>query len=614
MCGIVGYVGSRPAGPILFDALGRLEYRGYDSAGIAVINGTGKAVVEKQGGKLGALVASVGDRMPEGHTGIGHTRWATHGKPTTQNAHPHSDCTGRFLVVHNGIIENYRALKEELTEAGHKFTSETDSEVIAHLVEENRSAGLGLVEAVRKSLSTLAGAFSVAVTAADEPGKIVAARMGNGGGIVVGYGEGEMFLASDLPAISPFARNAVYLKNGELALVEPDGVHYFDRNGAPLARSPVPVVGGDIVFAKGGYKHFMLKEIMEQPESITNLLRGHISFDPADILLPELADVAEMLARTDRVIIVGMGTSLHAAAVGRRMFEAQARISAEAENASEFRYRDPVISPSTLVIAISQSGETVDTLAAMEEAKSRGAGLIAITNNDLSQSAVLADATLDIRAGAEIGVASTKCLTNSILALYLVASYVGRARGLISGGQVTRMVDDLARLPSLISRALETDNSVREIARRLYRTNNYLYLGRGISYPVAMEGALKLKEISYCHAEGYQAGEMKHGPIALIDEDMPVVALALRDRLYPKMIGNIEEVKARDGKVIAIATDGDEEIVERADHVIHVPPAPELLSPLVSVIPLQLFAYHVAVTRGCDVDQPRNLAKSVTVE
>ena len=607
-------MGNRPAGPILFDALSRLEYRGYDSAGIAVIDGTGRAVVEKQAGKLGALVASVGTRVPEGSTGIGHTRWATHGKPTTQNAHPHSDCTGQFLVVHNGIIENYRALKEALIESGHNFASETDSEVIAHLIEENRSAGLGLVEAVRRSLNVLEGAFSVAVTAADEPGKIIAARVGNGGGIVIGYGEGEMFFASDLPAISSYARAAVYLKNGELALVEPDGARYFDQTGAQLSRVPAPVSGGDMVFAKGGYKHFMLKEIMEQPESLINLLRGRISFDPADILLPELSDVADMLARTERVIIVGMGTSLHAAAVGARMFEALARIPAEAENASEFRYRDPVINPATLVISVSQSGETVDTLAAMEEAKSRGAGLIAVTNNELSQAAVLADATLDIRAGAEIGVASTKCLTNSILALYLVASYMGRARGLISGGQVTQMVDDLARLPSLISRALETDNAVREIARRLYKTNNYLYLGRGISYPVAMEGALKLKEISYCHAEGYQAGEMKHGPIALIDEDMPVVALALRDRLYPKMLGNIEEVKARDGKVIAIATEGDEDIAARADHVIHVPPAPELLSPLVSVIPLQLFAYHVAVTRGCDVDQPRNLAKSVTVE
>ena len=431
-------MGNRPAGPILFDALSRLEYRGYDSAGIAVIDGTGRAVVQKQAGKLGALVASVGARVPDGCTGIGHTRWATHGKPTTPNAHPHSDCTGQFLVVHNGIIENYRVLKERLIESGHKFTSETDSEVIAHLVEENRSAGIGLVEAVRKSLDLLEGAFSVAVTAADEPSKIIAARVGNGGGIVVGYGEGEMFLASDLPAISPYIRNAIYLKNGELALVEPCGSRYFDESGTQLARTPAPVSHGDVAFAKGGYKHFMLKEIMEQPESLTNLLRGHISFDPADILLPELADAAEMLAKTERVIIVGMGTSLHAAAVGARMFEALARIPAEAENASEFRYRDPVISPSTLVISVSQSGETVDTLAAMEEAKSRGAGLVAVTNNELSQAAVLANATLDIRAGAEIGVASTKCLTNSILALYLVASYMGRARGLISGGQVTK--------------------------------------------------------------------------------------------------------------------------------------------------------------------------------
>ena len=546
MCGIVGYVGNRPAGPILFDALSRLEYRGYDSAGIAVIDGTGRAVVEKQAGKLGALVASVGDRVPEGRTGIGHTRWATHGKPTTQNAHPHSDCTGQFLVVHNGIIENYRALKEALIESGHKFTSETDSEVIAHLIEENRNAGLGLVEAVRKSLNVLEGAFSVAVTAADEPGKIIAARVGNGGGIVIGYGQGEMFLASDLPAISSYARAAVYLKNGELALVEPDGARYFDQNGAQLSRVPAPVTGGNMVFARGGYKHFMLKEIMEQPESLTNLLRGRISFDPADILLPELSDAADMLAKTERVIIVGMGTSLHAAAVGARMFEALARVPAVAENASEFRYRDPVISPSTLVISVSQSGETVDTLAAMEEAKSRGAGLIAVTNNELSQAAVLADATLDIRAGAEIGVASTKCLTNSILALYLVASYMGRARGLISGGQVTQMVDDLARLPSLISRTLETDNAVREIARRAIQDQQLPLSGEGNQLPRSHGRCAQAeKRSATAHAEGYQAGEMKHGPIALIDEDMPVVALALRDRLYPKMLGNIEEVKAR---------------------------------------------------------------------
>ena len=614
MCGIVGYVGDRPAGPILFDALSRLEYRGYDSAGIAIVDGAGKPTIEKRAGKLEALLASIEGRVPDGSTGIGHTRWATHGKPTSQNAHPHSDCTGRYMVVHNGIIENYRDLKARLLAAGHHFTSETDSEVIAHLVEDKERSGLELVDSVRESLRLLKGAFSIAVTTADEPGKIVAARVGNAGGVVVGYGRDEMFLASDLPAMSHLARSAVYLRNGELALLEPDGATYFDRDGIPLARKPVPVSHADVAFAKDGYKHFMLKEIMEQPESVTNLMRGHISIDPPDILLPELSDAAEMLAQAERVIVLGMGTSLHAAAVGSRMIETLTRIPAQSENASEFRYRDPVIGPSTLVIAVSQSGETVDTLAAMEEAKSRDGNLISLTNNPMSQGAVMADYTLDIRAGAEIGVASTKCLTNSILALYLIAATIGRERGLISGGQITQVVDDLARLPSLISRTLETDNSVRKIARKFYRASNYLYLGRGIGYPVAMEGALKLKEISYCHAEGYQAGEMKHGPIALIDEDMPVVALALKDSLYPKMISNIEEVKARNGSVIAIATEGDVDITSRADHVIHVPSVTELLSPLVSVVPLQLFAYHVAVTRGCDVDQPRNLAKSVTVE
>ena len=614
MCGIVGYVGARAAGPILFDALRRLEYRGYDSSGIAVINGTGKAVVERSAGKLAALIESVGTRMPEGSTGLGHTRWATHGSPTFRNAHPHSDCTGKYFVVHNGIVENYRELKKRLTDSGHEFTSDTDSEVIAHLVEEKRVLGLGLKEAVIESLDQLEGAFSIAVAAADDPNRIIGGRVGHGGGIVVGYGQDEMFLASDLPAIAPYARKAVHLKTGELAVVDASGVRYFDREGEWVARTPAPVAVGDVTFAKGGYKHFMLKEIMEQPESVTNLLRGRISFDPPDILLPELTGLAERLADIGRVVLVGMGTSLHAAAVGARMFEALARVPSVAENASEFRYREPVIDNSTLVIAVSQSGETVDTLAGMEEARDGGACLMAVTNNEHSQASMLADWSLDIRAGTEIGVASTKCLTNSILALYLVACYVGRVRGLVSGGEVISIVDDLARLPSLMSRSLETDGVVRELARQHYRTDNYLFLGRGISYPVAMEGALKLKEVSYCHAEGYQAGEMKHGPIALIDEDMPVVAMALQDALYPKMVNNIEEVKARNGRVIAVATEGDEGILSLVDHVIHVPGVPELISPVVSVIPLQLFAYHVAVTRGCDVDQPRNLAKSVTVE
>ena len=614
MCGIVGYVGGRPAGPILFETLRRLEYRGYDSTGIAVINGTGKAVVERRAGKLAALIEGVGSRMPEGSTGLGHTRWATHGRPTSRNAHPHSDCTGKYFVVHNGIVENYRDLKKRLMESGHEFTSDTDTEVIAHLVEERRDWGLGLREAVAKSLDELEGAFSVGVMAADEPGKIIAARLGNGGGLVVGHGQEGMYLASDLPAIAAHTREAVYLRTGEMAVMDAYGVRYFDRGGAPVVRAPATVSVGDVAFAKGGYKHFMLKEIMEQPEAVTNLLRGRISIEPADILLPELAGLDDRIKTINRVIVVGMGTSLHAGMVGSRMFEALARAPASAENASEFRYRDPVIDSSTLVIAVSQSGETVDTLAAMEEARERGACVMAVTNSDHSQASMLADWSLDMRAGVEIGVASTKCLTSSILALYLVACYTGRARGLVSGGEVIGIVDDLARLPNLVSRSLDTDNAVREVARQHYRTDNYLFLGRGISYPVAMEGALKLKEVSYCHAEGYQAGEMKHGPIALIDEDMPVVALALRDALYPKMVSNIEEVKARNGRVLAIATEGDKEILSIADDVIHVPPAPELLSPLVSVIPLQLFAYHVAVTRGCDVDQPRNLAKSVTVE
>ncbi len=614
MCGIVGYVGDRPAGPILFDALQRLEYRGYDSAGIAVLDGEGGVFLEKAAGRLSTLVKAAGDRVPQGTIGIAHTRWATHGKPTVANAHPHMDCHGDYLVIHNGIVENYRSIKDALVARGHTLSSDTDTEIIAHLVEESSARGNGLEEAVRESLGAIEGAYSILVMSVSEPEKIVAARVGNAGGIVVGYGEGEMYLASDLPAIVPYTHKAVFLENGDLATIGPQGVRYFDRNGHGLDRQPILISYGDVAVAKGGYKHFMLKEIMEQSQAVTNTLRGRLSFDPPEISLEEVPFSQRELADIRRVVLVGMGTSLHAAMVGRTMIEELARVPAEVDNASEFRYRNPVIDSSTLVVSLSQSGETVDTLAAMEEAKTKGARIVTVSNVENSQATRNADHTIYIRAGMEIGVASTKCLVNSMAALYLLAACMGRARGILDESQIATMVDDLARLPALVGAALETGPLCQELAPVYFRMNDFLYLGRGINYPMALEGALKLKEISYSHAEGYQAGEMKHGPIALIDQDMPVVAIALKDRLYAKMLNNIEEVKARDGKVIAIATEGDEYLASIADHVVYLPPVPYLLSPILSVVPLQLFAYYIAVRRGCDVDQPRNLAKSVTVE
>ncbi|MFQ5933685.1 MAG: glutamine--fructose-6-phosphate transaminase (isomerizing) [Dehalococcoidia bacterium] len=614
MCGIVGYVGSKPAASVLFEGLRRLEYRGYDSSGIAVLNGEGEFFVEKAAGKLSSLISAVGDRVPDGRVGIGHTRWATHGKPTASNAHPHLDCHGEIAVIHNGIVENYRPLKKRLLGKGHVLTSDTDTEVIAHMVEEHCARGDGLQEAVGKSLSAMEGAYSLLVMSTREPDKIVAARVGNAGGIVVGYGEKEVYLASDLPAIAPYTNRAVFLENGDIVSVSPEGARYFNKGGEETARKPRPISHEEVAVAKGGYKHFMLKEIMEQSQAITNVLRERVTFDPPEIALQEMPFSNRDLAGVRRVVLVGMGTSLHAAMVGRVMIEELARIPAEVDNASEFRYRDPIIDASTLVVSISQSGETVDTLAAMEEARRKGARQVAICNIENSQASRLADYTLYIRAGLEIGVCSTKCLVNSMAALYLLAAHIGRARGNLAEEALATMVDDLARLPSAIGEALDRESQCQKLAQSHFRINNFLYLGRGVNYPTAMEGALKLKEMSYSHAEGYQAGEMKHGPIALIDENMPVVAIALKDRMYPKMLNNIEEVKARDGRVIALATEGDDDIGSRADHVIYLPTVPYLLSPLLSVVPLQLFAYHIAVRRGCDVDQPRNLAKTVTVE
>ena len=543
MCGIVGYVGNRPAPPILFSGLERLEYRGYDSAGIAVLDGGEQVVVEKTAGKLSALKSATEGKLPDGHVGIAHTRWATHGRPTDANAHPHSDCKGQIVVVHNGIVENYRDVKQRLVSNGHTLDSETDTEVIAHLIEEYSTNGTGLEEAVRKALGDIHGAYSILVISTQEPNKIVAARVGNAGGIVVGYGDNEMFLASDLPAIVPYTQNAVFLENGDLASADEAGVRYFSRDGEELTRQPKRISQGDVAVAKGEYKHFMLKEIMEQPETVTNALRGRVAFDPPEILLEQMPFSNSDLRSIKRVVLVGMGTSLHAAMVGRVMMEELARIPSEADNASEFRYRDPIIDSSTLVVSISQSGETVDTLAAMEEAHRKGAPQVAVCNVENSQATRLADYPLLIRASMEIGVASTKCLTNSMVALHLLAAYIGRARGTLDSQQLSSIVDDVARLPSMMGRVMDLQDRTHQLAMKFFRANNVLYLGRGVNYPVAMEGGLKLKEISYIHAEGYQAGEMKHGPIALIDENMPVVAIALQDRMHEKMLSNIEEVK-----------------------------------------------------------------------
>ncbi len=613
MCSIVGYTGSRPAGPIVIEGLKQLEYRGYDSAGIAILQPDGHLALHKSVGKLSRLLSSL-NGMPQGCVGVGHTRWATHGKPTLDNAHPHVDCSKSLVVTHNGIVENYLELKKELIAEGHKFSSQTDSEVIPHLIENYQAKGMPLEEAVRLAASRLAGAHAIVVMSCKEPGKLVGLRLGNAGGLVLGYGEGEVFMASGLPGLLSYTDRVVFLSSGEIATADPQGLHYFTLQGKSLAKEPQTVPFDPASVAKGGYKHFMLKEIMEQPESLVNTIRGRLEFEPPGITLEQFPFSTEQLRNLDRVVLVGMGTSLHAAQVGRLMIEDLAGIPAEVDNASEFRYRNPIIGPATLVVSVSQSGETADTLAAMEEAKRKKARQVTICNVVGSQATRMADYTLNIRAGMEMGVASTKTFTSSVTALYLLAAYLGQARGVLKEARLSSCIEDLARTPQLVGRALANSKQCEALASRYYRLSNFLFLGRGVNYPTALEGALKLKEVSYIHAEGYAAGEMKHGPIALIDENMPTVAIALKDKLREKMLSNIEEVKARNGRVIALVTEGDTDVPTKADEALYVPEAPLLLSPIVAVVPLQLFAYHIAVRRGCDVDQPRNLAKSVTVE
>ena len=614
MCGIIGYAGRRQAAPILLEGLASLEYRGYDSAGIALQDSAGGPQVRKMAGKLADLRAHIGESLPEGETGIGHTRWATHGAPTDENAHPHADCAGDVVVAHNGIVENYAELRRQLAARGHRFTSQTDSECIPHLIESEMAGGLSFEDAVRAATTRIRGANALVAMSRREPGAIVGVRLGNAGGIVVGYCDDEMLLASDLPALLGHAKRVAYLENREMVTIRGNDAEFSTVDGETVRKSPDPAPYDGRAAAKGAFRHYMLKEIHEQPEAAVDALRGRVDFDSLNTTLDEVPYTGAELAEIDRVIFLGMGTSLHAAMVGRMWMESFARIPAEADNASEFRYRDPAIDRRTLVVSVSQSGETADTLAAMEEAARRGARQLTLCNYASAQSTRVADGTLMLRAGPEIGVASTKTFVCSLLALYLLALHVGSGRAALSPERMHSLNRELAAVPALLGRLVDDEERYMRLAAKYHRRENFLFLGRGANYPLAMEGALKLKELSYIHAEGYPAGEMKHGPISLIDESMPVVALAPSDALYDKMVGNINEVRTRGGKVIAVATEGNPGIPELADDAVYVPEASPSLTPVLMAVPMQLLAYHIALRRGCDVDQPRNLAKSVTVE
>ena len=614
MCGIVGYIGPRPAPSVVLQGLKRLEYRGYDSAGIATLEENGRISLRRDVGKLVNLETMMAQSPLQGHIAIGHTRWATHGEPSQRNAHPHVSMNGRVVLVHNGIVENFAVLREELQMEGVRFESDTDTEVIAQLVERYLESGLDFDTAVRQTLKQLHGANAVVVMHTRQPDTLICARLGNAGGITLGPGEDEMYIASDIPAILEYTREMIFLENRQMARVTRDGYQVMDLAGNPLTPDSHTISWDPVSAAKGEFTHFMEKEIFDQPQALVDTLRGRVDFEKGTVHLPEMNLTPELAQRLKKIFIVACGTSYYAGLVGKFLIESLARLPVEVEYASEFRYYDPIVDGDTAVLAITQSGETADTLAAMEQAKSKGATLWSIVNVIGSQAMRMADGYIAMHAGPEIGVASTKAFTTSLADLYLLAGALGQMRGVLSAGQLRRRVDDLSRLPDLAGRVLERNDEYRELALRFFKAEDFLFLGRGINYPVALEGALKLKEISYIHAEGYPAGEMKHGPIALIDESMPVVAVATQDRLYEKMVSQIQQAKARGGVVIALATEGDAVIGQEADCVIHVPYTPPLLAPIVNVMPLQLLSYHVAVRRGADVDQPRNLAKSVTVE
>lgn len=615
MCGIVGYVGSRAATPIVLEGLQRLEYRGYDSAGLAVIEVNGNIAVRRDAGKLVNLRERVAEAPLKGTIGMGHTRWATHGPPTAYNAHPHRDRSGQIVVVQNGIVENFVALRNELIGQGYEFSSDTDTEVIVQLVSREFDRAEDMTEAVRRAMNLLHGPSAVVVLSTHEPDKLIVARLGNAGGVVIGHGQGEMFVASDIPAILEHTRTMSFLENREMAVIRQGGVEYFDLKGRPIPPKELHAIPWDpISAAKGQYRHFMQKEIFDQPNSLTDTIRGRVDFVTGKITLADLnLDQAAARALT-KVAIVACGTSYYSGLAGKYLIENLARIPVEVDYGSEYRYRRPILDENTLVVAITQSGETVDTLAALDEARKYNARTAAIVNVVGSQAARVADGVIYMQAGPEIGVASTKAYTSSLTDLLLLAMYLGQQRGTLDAETSQQLASELAMLPEKVGQVLENDELYEQLAREYAQYHNFLYLGRGIHYSTAREGALKLKEISYIHAEGYPAGEMKHGPIALIDENMPTVAIALRDHLYDKMISQVEQVKARSGKVIAIVNPGDEVVASKADAVIEVPEAVEWLAPVIAVIPLQLLAYHIAVWRGSDVDQPRNLAKSVTVE
>jgi glucosamine--fructose-6-phosphate aminotransferase (isomerizing) len=627
MCGIVGYVGKKKVVPVIIEGLRRLEYRGYDSAGIAVGSPSSSTLeVRRAPGKLCNLEEVLREHPLDGTFGIGHTRWATHGRPTEENAHPHRDCTGRIVVVHNGIVENYLDLKHELIAQGHKFVTETDTEIIAHLIEQVQldavAAGeaIPLEAAVRRAVKRLTGAFALGVLSAAEPDKIVAARFGPP--VVIGVGEGESFVASDVPGILHHTRNMYFLADGDMAILTLAGVELTDFDGQPIQRPITRILWDPVQAEKGGYKHFMLKEIWEQPRAVTDTTRGRVSLDSGKVFLGEMKIADEELAAARSISIAACGTSWHAALTGKYMIERLARLPVDVDYASEYRYRDPIAGPDALGLLITQSGETADTLAAQREMIALGSKTVAICNVVDAMVAREAHGAIYTHAGPEIGVASTKAFTAQLTALFLLALKLGQLRGKLDAARSVKLIGELSRIPVKIEEVLRQRTAQCEQLARVFSTSpDFLYLGRGIHFPIALEGALKLKEISYIHAEGYPAGEMKHGPNALIDETLPVVVLATRDesdpasRLrYEKTLSNIQEVTARSGRVIAVATEGDTTIGDLVEHVIHIPPAIELLSPLIEIVPLQLLAYYIAVRRGCDVDQPRNLAKSVTVE
>jgi glucosamine--fructose-6-phosphate aminotransferase (isomerizing) len=608
MCGIIGYVGTRDVVPVLIGGLKKLEYRGYDSAGIAVVNGSGVEVIRAEG-KLSNLEAKLGDKPLGGTFGMGHTRWATHGKPNENNAHPHRDCTGNIVVIHNGIIENFLPLKQALQKAGHEFKTETDTEVVAHLIEEKMKSGATFVDAVKKTLKELEGHYALVMIDGANPGTIIAAK--HGPPLVVGLGEGENIIASDVAPLLAYTRNINYLEDGEYVIVDDKKAEVFNRDDEPVTRAPKRITWDAVAAEKEGYRHYMLKEIHEQPRAVRDTFTGRMFEESGEIFFNDLTITPEEWSKIQRVHVIACGTSWHAGLVGKFLLEDAARIPIEVDYGSEYRYRNPIVDETTLVIGVTQSGETADTIAGMQEAKAKGAKLISICNVLGAAATRMSDGVIYTNAGPEIGVASTKAFTTQLTAFYLLSLYIRSLRG---EKDLRAAMHELGRIPHKIEHLLKQEKHIEALAHKYSKAQDFLFLGRGVHYPIALEGALKLKEISYIHAEGYPAGEMKHGPIALIDENLPVVAIATRTAVYEKVVSNLQEVKARDGKLIVICDEGDDAMKAFADDVIEVPSTIEALQPILTVIPTQLLAYYIALRRGCDVDQPRNLAKSVTVE